>query len=64
MGWVPGAQGNNLADKAVKEAALHLELQMLHLIPIIQAPSVNPVFTPLERIQLEKLGASQTPERK
>jgi hypothetical protein len=30
------AQGNNLTAKAVKEAALHLELQMLlYLTPII-----------------------------
>jgi hypothetical protein len=37
---------------------------MLHLTPVNQAPSVNPIFTPLERVQLEKLGASQTPEGK
>jgi hypothetical protein len=48
----------------VKEAALHLELQMLYLTPIIQAPSLNPVFTPLEIVQLEKLGTSQTPDEK
>jgi hypothetical protein len=29
------AQRNNLADKAVNKAALHPELQMLHLTPII-----------------------------
>jgi hypothetical protein len=56
------AQGNNLTDKAAKEATLHPELQMLHLTRIMQAPSVNPIFTLLERVQLEKLGASQTPE--
>jgi hypothetical protein len=53
-----------LADKAVKEDALHLELQMLHLTPIIQTPPMNPVFTFFERVQLEKLGTSQTPEGK
>jgi hypothetical protein len=35
---------------------------MLQLIPVVQAPSLNPIFTPLEKIQLEKLGISQTPE--
>jgi hypothetical protein len=35
-----------------------------YISPLIQASSVNPGFTPLERVQLEKLGASQTPEGK
>jgi hypothetical protein len=64
MGSSQDTQVNNLADKAVNEAALHTELQMLYLTPIIQALSMNPVFIPLERVQLEKLGASQTPEGK
>jgi hypothetical protein len=50
------AQGNKLAN----DTALHLELKMLHLTPDIQVPSLNPIFTPLMKVQLEKLGASQT----
>jgi hypothetical protein len=42
----PEAQGNNLADKAVKVVAFHPELQMFHLTPIIQAPPMDPIFTP------------------
>jgi hypothetical protein len=60
----PEAQGNNLADKAAKEAAFHPELQMLHLTPVVQAPSLNPVFTPLENVQLKMLGASPMLEGK
>jgi hypothetical protein len=58
------AQGNNLADKAVKEAAFHPEVQMLYLTLIIQVPFINPFFTPLERVLLKKMGVSQTPEGK
>jgi hypothetical protein len=42
----PEALENSLADKAVKEAAFYPELHMLHLTPIIQAPSMNPIFNP------------------
>jgi hypothetical protein len=60
----PEAQGSNLADKDTKEAALHPELQMLHLTLIFQAPSMSPVFTPSVKVQLEKLGTSQSQEGK
>jgi hypothetical protein len=54
------SQGNNSANKA----ALHLEFKMLHLTPDVQVTSLNPIFTPLEKVQLEKLGASKTQEGK
>jgi hypothetical protein len=54
------AQGNNLSN----EAALHLEFKMLLLTPDVQVPSLNPIFTTLEKVQLEELGASQTQEGK
>jgi hypothetical protein len=54
------AQGNNLASKA----ALHLEFKMLHLTSDVQVPSLNTIFTPLEKVQLEKLSASQSKEGK
>jgi ribonuclease HI len=59
-GISPGAQGNNLADKAAKNAALHPEIPMLHLSPILETPSLNPAFTPQKKVQLMKLGTSQT----
>jgi hypothetical protein len=37
---------------------------MFHLTPIVQVASLNPVFTPLEKVQLEKLGTFQTLEGK
>jgi hypothetical protein len=33
------AQGNNLADKAVKAAVLHPKLQMLYLTPLSRHPT-------------------------
>jgi hypothetical protein len=36
---------NNLADEAAREAALHPEIPMLHLTPVVQILSLTPVFT-------------------
>jgi hypothetical protein len=57
-------QGNNLADEAAKESSLHAEIPMLHLISVIQTPSLTPVFTPQDEAQLRKVGTSQTFEGK
>jgi hypothetical protein len=37
---------------------------MLHFTPDVQVPCWNPIFTTLEKVQLKKLGASQTQEGK
>jgi hypothetical protein len=39
-------------------------MPILHLTPIVKIPSLTPVFTPQEKAQLRKLGASQTLEGK
>jgi hypothetical protein len=37
---------------------------MLHLTPVVKIPSLTAVFSPQEKAQLRKLGASQTLEGK
>jgi hypothetical protein len=54
------AQVNSFVNKA----SIHLEFKMLLLTPDVQVPSLNPIFTTLEKVQLEELGASQTQEGK
>jgi hypothetical protein len=63
-GHSPEAQGNNLADEVAKETVLHSQAPMFHFTPVLQTPSLIPIFTPQEENQLEKLGASQTSKAK
>jgi hypothetical protein len=54
-------QGNNLADKAAKEAVPHWELLMSHLTPVIQAP--YPCFHSPGEGSTKKLGHLPNPRR-
>jgi hypothetical protein len=45
-GHSPEVQGNNLVHEVVKEAALHSEVPMFHLTPVLQTLSLTPVFIP------------------